>query len=98
MIFCYDDTDFLDKMKNYWMNRKSQLNSNSKGLSHPLPIKYSFTILGNSGIQRGDTFTISGIPDKYGKQNGIFHITEIEHSLSGMRWETTVTAMFRQTQ
>ena len=97
MIFCYDDTDFFDKMKNYWFDSKLRLAGGTKGLSHPLPIKYSFTILGNSGIRRGDTFNIDGIPAKY-KNNGIFQVTEVEHSISSMRWETTVTGQYRQLQ
>jgi CRISPR/Cas system-associated exonuclease Cas4 (RecB family) len=97
MIFCYDDTDFFDKMKNYWFDNKLRLAGGTKGLSHPLPIKYSFTILGNSGIRRGDTFNIDGIPAKY-KNNGVFQVTEIEHSISNMRWETNVTGQYRQLQ
>jgi hypothetical protein len=90
--FTFDDTDFFDKMKNHYFDSKS-----GSTLSHPLPIKYSFTILGNSGIRRGDTFNIDGIPAKY-KNSGIFQVTEIEHSLSNMRWETTVTGQYRQIQ
>jgi hypothetical protein len=90
--FCFDDTDFFDKMKNHYFQNKGGVS-----LSHPLPIKYSFTILGNSGIQRGDTFNIDGIPSKY-KNSGIFQVTEVEHSISNMRWETTVTGQYRQEQ
>jgi hypothetical protein len=97
MVYCYDDTDFFDKMKNYYFEKKSSLAGSATGLSHPLPIKYSFTILGNSGIRRGDTFNIDGIPAKY-KNRGIFQVTEIEHSISSMRWETTVTGQYRQEQ
>lgn len=89
-VYCLDDTDFLEKMKSYYFKEKG-----SGALSHPLPIKYSFTILGNSGIRRGDTFKIDGIPRKYAEK-GIFQVTGIEHSLSGMTWETTVEALYRQ--
>jgi hypothetical protein len=91
-IYCYDDTDFFNAMKNHYINKKG-----GSSLSHPLPIKYTFTILGNSGIRRGDTFKINGIPEKY-KKYGIFQVTEIEHSISGMKWETTVTGQYRQIQ
>ena len=90
--FCFDDTDFFEKMKNHYFENKGAVS-----LSHPLPIKYTFTILGNSGIQRGDVFNIDGIPSKY-RNSGLFHITEIEHSLSGMTWQTTVTGEYRQIQ
>jgi hypothetical protein len=89
-VYCLDDTDFFESMKNHYFVKKG-----SGALSQPLPIKYSFTILGNSGIRRGDTFKITGIPRKYAEQ-GIFQVTGIEHSLSGMRWETTVEALYRQ--
>jgi hypothetical protein len=91
-IYCYDDTDFFNAMKNHYFNKKG-----GSSLSHPLPIKYTFTILGNSGIRRGDTFKINGIPEKY-KKYGIFQVTEVEHSISGMKWETTVTGQYRQIQ
>jgi hypothetical protein len=89
-VYCLDDTDFFESMKNHYFVKKG-----SGALSQPLPIKYSFTILGNSGIRRGDTFKINGIPRKYAEK-GIFQVTGIEHSLSGMRWETTVEALYRQ--
>lgn len=91
-VHCFNDTDFFDKMKNYYFENRT-----GSQLSPPLPIKYSFTILGNSGIRRGDTFNIDGIPAKY-KTSGLFQVTEIEHSISGMRWETTVTGEYRQLQ
>ena len=90
MVYCLDDTDFLEKMKTYYFEAKG-----TGALSQPLPIKYSFTILGNSGIRRGDTFKIDGIPRKYAEK-GIFQVTGIEHSISGMRWETTVEGLYRQ--
>ena len=91
-VYCLDDTDFFESMKNYYFQTKG-----TGALSQPLPIKYSFTILGNSGIRRGDTFKINGIPRKYAEK-GIFQITGIEHSLSGMRWETTIEALYRQVE
>jgi hypothetical protein len=89
-VHCLDDTDYFDKMRNYLFETRGSTN-----LSQPLPIKYSFTIFGNSGIRRGDTFNIAGIPRKY-RDQGIFQVTGIEHTISGMRWETTIEAMYRQ--
>jgi hypothetical protein len=96
VIYCYDDTDFFEMMKNYYFIEKYK-NQPKAGLSHPLPIKYTFTILGNSGIRRGDTFNIDGIPQKY-SDSGLFQVTDIEHSISDMKWTTTVTGQYRQTQ
>jgi hypothetical protein len=90
--FCLDDTDYFNTVRNYYFaERKPRGNT----LSQPLPIKYSFTILGNSGIQRGDTFNILGIPQKY-RDKGLFQVSAIEHSIQGMRWETTVEGLYRQ--
>jgi hypothetical protein len=95
LIYCFNDTDFFEMMKNYYTEEKYK--NGIKGLSQPLPIKYSFTILGNSGIRRGEVFNIDGIPEKY-KKRGLFQVTEIEHSISDMKWVTTVTGQYRQTQ
>jgi uncharacterized protein YjaG (DUF416 family) len=92
VVFCLDDTDYFNSLRNYYMTNKG-----GAVLSQPLPIKYSFTILGNSGIQRGDTFHISGIPSKY-SDHGIFQVSAVEHSIQGMRWETTIEGLYRQIQ
>lgn len=93
-VYCFDDTEYFDAIKNTYFNSK---NKTGGGLSQPLPIKYSFTIFGNSGIRRGDTFKIFGIPSKYAEK-GVFQVSAIEHSISGMRWETTVEGLYRQNQ
>jgi hypothetical protein len=90
-IHCFDDSDFFDLLKNNFMRGKPT------GLSTLIPIKYTFTILGNSGIRRGDVFRIDGIPSRY-SENGIFQITEIEHNLEGSKWTTQIGGLFRQIQ
>ena len=89
-IYTFDDTSFLDRIKNDYFAKKG-------GLSHPLPIHYTFKTLGISGVRFGDTFKITGIPDKYAK-NGIFQVQQIEHSLTDMLWTTTITGAFRALQ
>jgi len=97
-IYCFRDTEYFDKLKNeQFIKKYSKDAGNNISLSHPLPIKYSFTILGNSGIRRGDVFKINGIPTKY-SMSGIFQVTEIEHSLEGMVWKSTITGDYRQIQ
>ncbi len=91
-IYTFRDTNLFDIIKNNAFNGKS-----TGRLSHPLPIKYSFTILGTSGIRRGDMFNIVGIPEKYRKY-GLFQINSVEHSIEGMKWETTIEGLYRQTQ
>ena len=95
-IFCMDDEPLLDRLKNdAFTNKKAD--TTAKGLSHPLPIKYIFKVLGTSGFRRGDTFNIIGIPQKYEK-HGLFQIIEIEHNVSGNTWTTSVTGQYHQVQ
>lgn len=90
-VFCFDDPAFLDKLKNDAHSAK-----NGGGtLSHPLPIKYRFKILGTSGLRRGDMFNIDGIPDKY-RLHGLFQVTEVSQNIEGMMWTTEVTGEYRQ--
>jgi len=90
-VYTCKNTDLLDYLKN-----DGALKEKNKGrLSQPLPIKYSFTVFGTSGIQRGDMFNINGIPSKY-KKKGLFQITGLEHSIEDSKWVTKVEALYRQ--
>ena len=91
-----DDEPLFDRLKNDAFANKNK-GTTAKGLSHPLPIKYTFKVLGTSGFRRGDTFNIIGIPTKYAK-HGLFQIIEIEHNVGGMAWTTSVTGQYRQMQ
>lgn len=93
-IFCCRDQKFLNVLK---MNKLGVTVSGGDRLSHPLPIKYSFSILGKTGIRKGDTFTIKGIPEKYSK-HGFFQVTEVEHTVTDMKWLTKIQGDFRQIQ
>lgn len=104
IIYCFNDTSFFDKIKNknFFLNKPTDnlVNKNKgvdKRLSHPLPIKYSFKILGTSGLRRGDMFNIIGIPEKYAKF-GLFQITQVEHTIENMNWFTEVKGEYRQIQ
>jgi hypothetical protein len=92
-IYCCDDTQLFDIIKNNAFEDYGL--KEIKATSHPLPIKYSFKILGKSGLRRGDVFNVYGIPKKY-RDFGFFQIVEIEHNLSGNTWTTSVTGQFRQ--
>lgn len=93
VIYCLNDEPFFDRMKNDAFTAKKGTGT----LSHPLPIKYNFKVMGTSGIRRGDTFNINGIPTKYAK-HGLFQVTQIEQNLQGMMWTTNVTGEYRQQQ
>lgn len=62
-----------------------------------MPINFSFSIHGISGIKRGDKFKVNGIPDKYSKQ-GFFQVVGVKHTISGMNWTTEVEGGYRNTQ
>ena len=63
--------------------------------SPPLPITYTFKILGKSGLRRGDIFNIAGIPRKYA-EHGFFQIINIEQNIQGSLWTTSITGQYRQ--
>ena len=90
-IYCCDDTQLFDVLK----NNAFESYSGTEKTSHPLPIKYTFKILGKSGLRRGDTFNIIGIPKKY-RDFGFFQITQMEQTIEGNSWYTTVTGQYFQ--
>lgn len=59
-----------------------------------MPINFSFSIHGISGITRGDKFVVDGIPEKY--KNGFFQVLSVKHTIDGMVWKTEVTGGFRR--
>lgn len=95
-IHTFDDSDLFDLLKNKELREKYE-NGNGQSLSVLLPITYNFTILGNSGIRRGDVFLINGIPSKY-KDKGFFQVIDIEHTLEGNKWLTQIGGKFRTRQ
>jgi hypothetical protein len=59
-----------------------------------MPIKFSFTIHGVSGIKRGDKFAVNGIPKAY-EQTGFFQVTSVKHTITDMIWKTEIEGGFR---
>jgi len=92
-IYCCDDTQLFDIMKNNAYEKYILEETNAT--SHPLPIKYSFKILGRSGIRRGDIFNVYGIPKKY-RDFGFFQTIQVDHTFSENKWTTEVSGQFRQ--
>ena len=58
-----------------------------------VPITFTFTTLGVSGIKTGDMFRILDIPAQYA--NSVFQVTEVSHELSENLWKTTVKGTMR---
>jgi len=90
-IYAFDDTAYFDLIKRTYFERGGGT------LSHPIPIRYSFKVMGTSGIRRGDTFNIIGIPRKY-TSNGLFQVEQVEHNIDGNLWTTHVTGIYRTKQ
>jgi hypothetical protein len=65
-------------------------------MSPLLPIEFTFTIHGISGIKRGDKFGVIGIPKKY--DGGFFQVLGVKHTIQGMEWTTEVTGGYRNTK
>ena len=59
-----------------------------------MPIKFSFTIHGVSGIKRGDKFRVNGIPSAY-ERTVFFQVTSVKHVIDGMIWKTEIEGGFR---
>ena len=59
-----------------------------------MPINFSFSIHGISGIKRGDKFIVDGIPEQY--KDGFFQVLSVKHTLDGMMWKTEITGGFRR--
>jgi len=59
-----------------------------------LPINFTFTIHGISGIKRGDKFIVKGIPKKY-EENGFFQVLGIKQSIQAMEWTTEIQGGYR---
>ena len=71
--------------------------ANGNQTSILLPIKFTFTIHGISGIKRGDKFRVYGLPAKY-STSGFFQVLSVKHTLDGMLWKTEISGGFRQSR
>ena len=58
-----------------------------------VPIKFSFTTLGITGIVTGQLFRINDIPKRYAKN--AFQVTKVGHELTDGLWRTTVEGTMR---
>jgi DUF2075 family protein len=88
-ITAYNDQLVFESLKN-----GNDVIKEENGVSALMPIKFSFTIHGVSGIKRGDKFTVSGIPRAY-EQTGFFQVTSVKHTITDMIWKTEITGGFR---
>ena len=58
------------------------------------PVKLTFKVLGVSGLNWGNKFNISYIPEKFRKET-CFSISSITHNISDNKWTTDITGTMR---
>ena len=86
----FKDSNIFSALKVGDINKKVQ----QPQISPLMPINFSFTIHGISGIKRGDKFKVNGIPKKY--ENGFFQVLSVKHTLDGMMWKTEISGGYRR--
>lgn len=89
-ITAYNDQLVFESLK----NGQDKLPPETNEVSALMPIQFSFTIHGVSGIKRGDKFKVSGIPRAYATR-GFFQVTSVKHTITDMIWKTEITGGFR---
>jgi hypothetical protein len=98
LFISYDDKNLFNEYKLIDTGQTDGLNETpitENDVSILLPITFSFTIHGISGIKRGDMFTVNGLPDTYGEDRGFFQVLSVKHVVQNMSWKTTVEGGFR---
>lgn len=91
-IVCYNDQLAFESLKNGHDNTLK--NKATVNISALMPIKFTFTVHGVSGIKRGDKFKVRGIPTQY-EMYGFFQVTAVKQIIEGMTWKTEVEGQFR---
>lgn len=65
----------------------------------PFPMEFSATIDGHDGFTFGHTLKSDYLPSRYGGKDNAnavcFTVTDLEHSISGNDWQTTLNAIMR---
>jgi len=91
----YNDQAVFEFFKN--QNDKTAVQTEPGGVGPIMPIKFTFTIHGLSGIKRGDKFKVLGLPKNY-ETTGFFQVTSVKHTITDMLWKTDVEGSFRQSR
>jgi len=91
----YNDQAVFEFFKN--QNDKTAVQTEAGGVGPIMPIKFTFTIHGVSGIKRGDKFKVLGLPRNY-ETTGFFQVTSVKHTITDMLWKTDIEGSFRQSR
>jgi hypothetical protein len=93
----WDDKAVLKRVQLYneGLLKGNEAADTSLANSNPplLPIKFTFSIHGVSGLKVGDTFSISDLPGKYNTK--VFQVTQISHDIQQNIWTTSVEGSMR---
>jgi hypothetical protein len=90
-INCYNDQVVFDTLK---FGKDIVDEDEATGTSPLLPIKFTFSMHGVSGIKRGDKFKVNGIPRQYA-EGGFFQVTAVKQVIENMVWKTEIEGGFR---
>lgn len=91
-IVAYNDQAVFEFFKK--QNDVTDVRTEPAGTGPLMPIKFSFSMHGVSGIKRGDKFLVTGLPAGY--SNGFFQVTSVKHVIDGMLWKTEIEGGYRQ--
>lgn len=91
----WDDPTQLKKIQRLNEGTLVKNSPGNNGVSNVplLPIRFSFTIHGVSGIRVGDTFSISDLPAKY--KNKTFQVSNVAHEIAQNLWSTKIEGQMR---
>ena len=91
----WDDPTQLKKIQRLNEGTLVKNSPGSNGVSNVplLPIRFSFTIHGVSGIRVGDTFSISDLPAKY--KNKTFQVSNVADEIAQNVWSSKIEGQMR---
>lgn len=93
---CYLASYKNDMLFSILKQRNDRAEVENKVASPLIPIDFSFTVHGISGIKRGDKFYVKGLPTKY--ESGFFQVTSVKHVIDGSDWKTEIVGGFRHSE
>ncbi len=91
-VCAFNDQVIFQGLKN---GNDKDIRAKADSVSPLMPIKFTGTIHGVSGIKRGDKFIVNGLPAGY-QGSGFFQVTAIKHIIDGMVWKTEIEGGFRR--
>jgi len=91
-VCAFNDQVIFQGLKN---GNDKDIRAKADSVSPLMPIKFTGTIHGVSGIKRGDKFIVNGLPKDY-ENSGFFQVTAVKHIVDGMVWKTEIEGGFRK--